>query len=66
MGPILIHLILPLTLVPTSGMNKAINKKILSNINTQSALNKKSDGRTKKKSKAIIPIATKKACLFAK
>jgi hypothetical protein len=47
-------------------MNRAINKKILSNINTQSALNKKSDGRTKKKSKAIIPVATKKACLFAK
>ena len=51
-GPNLIHLMLPFTLVPTSGINKTTNKIILININIQSVLYKNSDGIDRKKIKA--------------
>ena len=66
MGPKLIHLMLPLTLVPTSGMNNAINNPILININIQSDLNRKSEGMDKKQIIAITPIEIKSICLEAK
>ena len=65
-GPILIHLILPLTLVPTSGKKRATNNKILSSINIQSVLNKNSDGISKNADKTIIPMAKKNDCLCTK
>ena len=65
-GPNLIHLMLPFTLVPTSGINKTANKIILININIQSVLYKNSDGIDTKKIKAKRPIAINKACLSTK
>jgi hypothetical protein len=47
---------LPLTLVPMSGINNAINKAILTNIKTQSSLYKISDGISKNIDIDISPI----------
>ena len=65
-GPNLIHLMLPFTEVPISGINKAINKRILISINTQSNLNKKSEGRSKKILIASKPTEINMSCLLAK
>ena len=65
-GPNLIHLMLPFTEVPISGINKAINKRILISINTQSALNKKSEGSSKKIVIASNPTEINMSCLLAK
>ena len=65
-GPILIHLMLPFTLVPTSGINRIIKRSMLNNINTQSDLKRNSDGNIKKKINENSPTDIKSACLFAK
>ena len=65
-GPNLIHLILPFTEVPISGINNATNKRILISINTQSDLNKKSEGRSKKIVIASNPTEINISCLLAK
>ena len=65
-GPALIHLVLPFTVVPTSGRNSTNNRMILISIKTQSDLNKKSDGMTEKNIIEISPIEINSICLDAK
>tara|TARA_Y100000816_G_scaffold288296_1_gene272600 strand:- start:9 stop:335 length:327 start_codon:yes stop_codon:yes gene_type:complete len=64
--PILIHLMLPFTLIPTSGINRIIKRSMLNNINTQSDLKRNSEGNIKKKINENSPTDIKSACLFAK
>jgi hypothetical protein len=52
--------------VPTSGMNKAINNKILISIKIQSVLKSKFEGKSKKIVIVINPTDTKIICLLAK
>ena len=65
-GPILIHLILPFTLVPTSGIKRIIKRIMLNNINIQSDLKRKSDGNIKKSIIENSPTEINNACLLAK
>jgi hypothetical protein len=65
-GPNLIHLMLPLTSVPTPGKNNATSKIRDSIKNNQSNFLKKSDGISRKKQKIMKPIEIKMACLEAK
>ena len=65
-GPNLIHLMLPLTSVPTPGKNNAASKTKDMINNNQSNFLKKSDGISRKKQKIINPIDIKIACLEAK
>ena len=57
---------LPFTEVPISGINKATNKRMLISMNTQSDLNKKSEGRSKKILIASNPTEINMSCLLAK
>ena len=65
-GPSLIHLMLPLTSVPTPGKNNATSNIRDSINNNQSNFLKKSDGIRRKRQKIIKPIEIKMACLEAK
>ena len=64
--PNLIHLILPLTEVPTSGINNASSNKILTSIKIQSNLYKNSEGVIKKMTIVSIPSDINNNCLDAK
>jgi hypothetical protein len=57
---------LPLTSVPTPGINNAINNKILISRNNQSVFSNKLDGVIKNIVNINIPIPINKACLVAK
>ena len=55
-GPILIHLIHPFTLVPTSGIKRIIKRIMLNNINIQSDLKRNLMAILRKMSLKIVPL----------
>jgi hypothetical protein len=61
--PTLIHLMLPFTDVPMSGIKSNTSNNMLISINNQSIFSRKLDGIMRKKTIARSPIETNISCL---